>query len=565
MKSHFLLPVVLLLLASLPLPSPADPPAPGAARPAEKQTCAVLNFDAQAGITREETAILSERFAIEFGTLGAYQLISRSKMKEVLEMQKFAHSDNCSATECAIEAGKLLSAQFMIYGSVGKLGTTWTVNAALVNVESGAIESQGSVDVDGKVDDLLKSGMHNAARQLAGLAPAVAAPGQARFEKREDISVSDAVYAEVVELIRKNYVKKIDLDLSKRPRMDLLLAQLDDPHTQFMDANLFADLKNDTAGEFGGLGIVIGLRDGSLNVIAPMEDTPAYRAGILHGDKIVAIGGVATENLTLQDAVKLMRGKPGTRVKIKIERAKPREIMELEIARALIKVESVKGATLLADHIGYIRITQFNERTAEELQQALKGLLARGMQSLILDLRDNPGGLIGSAVEVAAKFLKDGQIIASTKGRSRIAEQAQYTAKGKYHYPDFPMVALINQGSAAASEIVASALRDNGRAKLVGDRTFGKGSVQSIIPLSDGSALRLSTAMHYTPQGDCVHKKGIDPDLSVPVAAEEWSRVIQARAADEQARGADRAAAASSPVMDRQLAAAVEYLKGHPR
>ena len=198
--------------------------------------------------------------------------------------------------------------------------------------------------------------------------------------------------AEVLLQIRQNYV-----DEDKTQYKDLLYGALRgmlqslDPHSQFMEPDTFSDMKNDTDGEFGGLGIVIGMRDGILTVIAPMEDTPAYRAGIMHGDKIVAIEGESTENLSLQDAVKKMRGEPGTKVKIKIMRPKPQEIKELEIVRAVIKVESVKGATMLTDQIGYVRITQFNEPTADALQKSLEKLLARGMKALILDLRNNPG------------------------------------------------------------------------------------------------------------------------------------------------------------------------------
>jgi len=207
-------------------------------------------------------------------------------------------------------------------------------------------------------------------------------------------------------------------------------------------------------------------------VIAPMEDTPAFRAGIMHGDKIMAIDGVSTENISLHEAVRKMRGEPGTKVKIKILRIKPQVVKEIEIVRASIKVASIKGAAILEDHIGYIRIVQFNEPTADALQKALDELLTKGMNALILDLRNNPGGLLVSAVDVSQKFLKRGAKIVSTKGRPGVGLQSEYKAKGKIRFLDCPIVVLVNGGSASASEIVAGALQDHRRAILIGEKNF---------------------------------------------------------------------------------------------
>lgn len=371
--------------------------------------------------------------------------------------------------------------------------------------------------------------------------------------------------AEVLLQIRQSYV-----DEDKTQFKDLLYGALRgmltslDPHSQFMEPDVFSDMKNDTAGEFGGLGIVIGMRDGIFTVIAPMEDTPAYRAGVLHGDKIVAIDGESTENLSLQDAVKKMRGEPGTKVKIKIMRPKPQEIKELEIVRAVIKVESVKGAALLADHVGYIRITQFNEPTAEALQKAIEKLLEQGMKSLILDLRNNPGGLLNSAVEVSQKFLKGGEKIVSTKGRPGTGIQTQYASRGKYHYTDFPMIILVNGGSASASEIVAGALQDYKRAILVGEKTFGKGSVQSVLPFDDGSAIRLTTAKYYTPRERMIHEKGIEPDISIPMSLQQWQQVLIKRSRDElgDVISDDESGLVATNAVDVQLERAVDVLRG---
>lgn len=369
--------------------------------------------------------------------------------------------------------------------------------------------------------------------------------------------------AEVLLQIRRSYV-----DENKTQYKDLLYGALKgmlqslDPHSQFMEPDTFADMKNDTAGEFGGLGIVIGMRDGILTVIAPMEDTPAYRVGIMHGDKIIAIEGETTENLNLQEAVKKMRGEPGTKVKIKIMRAKPHEIKELEIVRAIIKVESVKGAKMLSDHIGYIRITQFNEPTANALQKALEDLLSRGMKALILDLRNNPGGLLSSAIEVSQKFLKGGEKIVSTKGRPGAGVQTQYASRGKYHYTDFPIVLLVNGGSASASEIVAGALQDYKRAILVGEKTFGKGSVQSVMSLDDGSAIRLTTAKYYTPNERMIHDKGIEPDIYIPMSPEQWQKVLIKRSREELGDISDDEIKLDlSDAVDVQLERAIDVLR----
>ncbi|MDO9541892.1 MAG: S41 family peptidase [Kiritimatiellia bacterium] len=380
--------------------------------------------------------------------------------------------------------------------------------------------------------------------------------GEVAFEKMQ-------LLAEVLLQIRRNYV-----DEDKTQYKDLLygamkgMLQSLDPHSQFMEPDTFADMKNDTAGEFGGLGIVIGMRDGILTVIAPMEDTPAYRAGILHGDKIIAIEGESTENINLQEAVKKMRGEPGTKVKIKIMRVKPHEIKELEIVRAIIKVESVKGVKMLADHIGYIRLTQFNEPTANALQKALENLLSQGMKALVLDLRNNPGGLLNSAVEVSQKFLKGGEKIVSTKGRPGAGVQTQYASKGKYHYTDFPIVLLVNGGSASASEIVAGALQDYKRAILVGEKTFGKGSVQSVMALDDGSAIRLTTAKYYTPNERMIHEKGIEPDIYIPMSPEQWQKVLIKRSRDEFGDISDAGSKLDlADAVDIQLERAIDILK----
>ena len=284
-------------------------------------------------------------------------------------------------------------------------------------------------------------------------------------------------------------------------------------------------MKDDTAGEFGGLGIVISIKDGVLTIVAPMEDTPGFKAGLLSGDKIIEIDNASTDGLQLPEAVKKLRGPPGSKVTIKILRPKTQEVRTVEIVRAKINVPSVKDVKMLEEGIGYLRIVQFNEPTANALQDALDKLTKEGLQGLIVDLRNNPGGLLTSAIEVSEKFLRRGDLIVYTQGRNEKPQQT-FRVKGRYHYLQFPMVILVNGGSASASEIMAGALQDHQRAILVGEKTFGKGSVQSVLPLDDGSAIRLTTAKYYTPSKRVINEHGIEPDIVVPMSPEDWRKLL---------------------------------------
>lgn len=381
---------------------------------------------------------------------------------------------------------------------------------------------------------------------------------EAAAEQRDAGYDNMGLFTRVVELIRENYV-----DPARTTYRDLVQGALQgmlqelDPHSQFMDAATYKDMKDDTAGEFGGLGIVIGLRDNMLTIIAPIEDTPGFHAGLLAGDQIISINGQSTEGLSLQDAVKQLKGPPDTKVTIKILRPRTRLIKDYTITRAMINVPSVKDARILEDGIGYLRILQFNDPTAQDLQEKLDGLLDQGLKGLIVDLRNNPGGLLNSAVEVSQKFLRRGDLIMYTQGRNGRRQQT-FRAQGRQHYLDFPMVILVNGGSASASEIVAGALQDQRRAVLVGEKTFGKGSVQSVFPLDNGSAVRLTTAKYYTPSARVIHDHGIEPDIVV-APAPETNGVAGGEAAPEDE---DVAGPSPSPSRDPQLRRAVEVLKG---
>jgi carboxyl-terminal processing protease len=274
----------------------------------------------------------------------------------------------------------------------------------------------------------------------------------------------------------------------------------------------------ETSGSFGGLGIEITLKDDILTIVSPIEGTPAYRAGLVTGDRIVKIDGLSTKDMQLSDAVKRMRGKPGTKVTISIVREGWGEAKDFDIVREQIRVHSVREHDL-GNGVHYIKLRQFQEQTATDLETALERAAKNGMTSLVLDLRNNPGGLLTSAVEVSEKFVEDGKLVVYTEGRVR-NQNMRFTAHGKKPYPKVPMVIMVNQGSASASEIVAGALQDWGRSMVVGTQSFGKGSVQTIIPLSDGSGLRLTTAKYFTPKGRSIHGKGITPDIIVEAPKE---------------------------------------------
>ncbi len=293
-----------------------------------------------------------------------------------------------------------------------------------------------------------------------------------------------------------------------------MLASLD-PHSQFLEPEAYQELKSETQGKFGGLGIEISIRDGLLTVISPIEDTPAWKAGIKAGDRIVKIEDKLTKDMTLNDAVKILRGKPGTKVKITVLREKEFKLLDFTITRKIIRIHDIKNPIVLRDHVAYVRIAEFREDTPRDLHAAIKKLMDEGADSLILDLRNNPGGLLFSAIKISEEFLPAGKIIVSTRGRQESQNTVTYSKNNNPAFKDLPLIVLINEGSASGSEILAGALKDNNRAVIVGTTSFGKGSVQSVIPLPDGSGLRLTTSKYFTPSGKSIHGIGITPDVVV--------------------------------------------------
>jgi len=288
-----------------------------------------------------------------------------------------------------------------------------------------------------------------------------------------------------------------------------------DPHSQFLDEEEYQDLKTETEGRFGGLGIEITIKDGLLTVVSPIEDTPAWEVGMKAGDRIVEIEGELTRDLTLSEAVKRLRGEPGTKVNLTVLREEEFKLYDFSIIREIIEVEDIKDTQILEDRIGYIRLTEFRENSKKDFDAAIQDLQQQGADSLIFDLRNNPGGLLNIAIEVTDTFLPDEHLIVSTKGR-RPAQTTETRAHDTgLKILNWPIVVLINEGSASGSEILAGALKDNKRAVILGNQSFGKGSVQSVIPLPDGSALRLTTSKYFTPSGISIHGTGITPDIVV--------------------------------------------------
>ncbi|HEV8664081.1 MAG TPA: S41 family peptidase [Candidatus Methylomirabilis sp.] len=320
------------------------------------------------------------------------------------------------------------------------------------------------------------------------------------------------VFTEVLTLIQANYVEEVH---SKDLVYGAIRGMLEtlDPHSSFMPPEVYREMQVETQGSFGGLGIEITVRDRQLTVVSPIEGTPADQAGILTGDRIVKINGEPTKDMTLIEAVRKLRGPRGSQVTITIMREGFTEGRDFAITREIIEVHSVRSFDL-GDKIGYIRLGSFQEKTARDLERALEQFQSSGAQALVLDLRNNPGGLLSQAVQVADLFLKKGQLIVYTEGRAR-NQDLRFSAEHTKNLPQVPMVLLVNGGSASASEIVAGALQDHKRAVILGTTTFGKGSVQTVIPLNDGSGLRLTTAKYFTPRGETIHGKGITPDILV--------------------------------------------------
>lgn len=341
-------------------------------------------------------------------------------------------------------------------------------------------------------------------------------------------------FTNVLAVVQKNYVEEVGTQKLVDGAINGMLTALD-PHSSYLTAESYKELQVDTEGSFGGLGIEITVRDGVLTVVAPIEDTPAYRAGVKAGDQIIKIEGELTKDMSLVDAVKKMRGPKGSKITVSFRREGTPRLLDFHLTREVIKIQSVKSKTLEKGY-GYVRITQFQDRTGNDLDAALNKLAQESgkLEGLVVDLRNDPGGLLSQAVKVSDTFLDSGLIV-YTEGRLDNQRQKYFAHPGGQ--TEIPLVVIVNGGSASASEIVAGALQDHGRAVVVGTKTFGKGSVQTILPMESGAALRLTTAMYFTPSGRSIQVTGITPDVIIdnaPVAAGERS---QREVREENLRG----------------------------
>jgi len=374
---------------------------------------------------------------------------------------------------------------------------------------------------------------------LAGAALTINLSAIANKDAQTALPVEELrAFTDVFARIKNDYVDEVDDKKLITEAINGMLTGLD-PHSSYLDPDAFKDLQVGTQGEFGGLGIEVGMEDGFVKVVSPIEDTPAFKAGVKPGDLIIKLDDTPVKGMTLNDAVKRMRGKPGTNIKLTISRKGVDRPLVLTLTRAVIKIRSVKS-TMLDSGYGYVRVTQFQEHTGELLVESLNKLYKENkapLKGLILDLRNDPGGLLNGAVAVTAAFVKPDSLVVYTEGRTEDAKMRLTASREHYLRPmqadylknlpegvkSVPMVVLVNSGSASASEIVAGALQDHKRAVVMGTRTFGKGSVQTILPIGNGTAIKLTTARYYTPNGRSIQAKGIDPDIVVedPTMTEE--------------------------------------------
>ncbi|MCE8023966.1 MULTISPECIES: S41 family peptidase [Halomonadaceae] len=340
-----------------------------------------------------------------------------------------------------------------------------------------------------------------------------APPALAQSSPVDELPLEDIqTFAEVFERIKRAYVEEVDDSTLLRNAMRGMLSELD-PHSAYLDRSEFQSLRESTEGEFGGIGIEVGLEEGRLTIITPIDDTPASRAGLQARDVILEIDGNPTERLSLQESVTLMRGEPGSQIRLNILRSGQEAPLDVTLTREIIRTESVRSE-MLEPGYGYLRVSQFQSRSGEQVNNAIRRMERDGpLQGLVLDLRNNPGGVLQAAVAVADAFLQSGLVV-YTEGRLPDT-QMRFSASRETAAPDVPLVVLINGGSASAAEIVAGALQDQRRGVIMGTESFGKGSVQQVMPLGNGEGLKLTTALYYTPNGRSIQAMGIEPDVRV--------------------------------------------------
>ncbi|HVU18732.1 MAG TPA: S41 family peptidase [Candidatus Didemnitutus sp.] len=370
-------------------------------------------------------------------------------------------------------------------------------------------------------------------------------------------------YRDVAQMVHEEYYdgSKAGYDDLTRAALKGMVGQLD-PHSEFMTADEYSEAEEELTNEFSGVGIEVEQRDNKVVVITPIAGTPAERAGIRRGDQLVKVDGQVLENPTLDKSVKLLRGKPDTEVVLTMFRPAANKELDFKLKRQKILLHSVRNTAIRSDGIGYLQITQFSEHTGEEFAQALEQLEKQGMKALIIDLRNNPGGLLDAAIDVCGEFFDRGELVVYTQGRTADSRQ-DYRADGKHPHRSYPIAVIVNGGTASAAEIVTGAMKDTKRAVIVGERSFGKGSVQSVIDLQNGEGMHLTTARYFTPSGVTIHEHGVAPQVEVEMSADDESKL---RLQESRTDVADPAEFADhfgfKPIEDLQLDAASEVLSG---
>jgi carboxyl-terminal processing protease len=378
-----------------------------------------------------------------------------------------------------------------------------------------------------------------------------------------DLDRSSAYLREVLKIVNENYVDPGASNYDTLTRLSIhgMVDSLD-PHSEYLESKDNEELEEDLDGEFGGIGIEVETHNGAFAVIAPIDGSPGERAGILRGDVIVSIDGKPVDHgVAMDTVVGRLRGKPHTHVRVGILRPDTGKRMDFDLIREVIKVVSVRGTRVIDGNTGYIQVTEFSDHTGEQFVAALNQLIKKGIDGLIIDLRNNPGGLIDSAVEVAEPFFNKGELVVYTQGR-KPDDRDDYVSETEGQPLTIPLAVLINADSASAAEIVTGALKDTGRAVIVGERSYGKGSVQSIFRLKNGEGLRLTTAHYFTPSGAMIHAKGISPHVEVVMSPEEdWKLGLQAARPDITDPAMFKERFGFFPIEDRQLDAARDVLK----
>ena len=409
-------------------------------------------------------------------------------------------------------------------------------------------------------------------RSLIVLAAILAGYGLAQFaahsgaptwwpDRERDRNVK--YFREVMQLVKENYVgdAPVGYDDLTRAALDGMVSTLD-PHSQFLRADAYQETEEELTNAFGGVGIQVEQRDGQIVVITPIAGTPAERAGLRRGDRLTKIDGKPLEAPTVEKTLKLVRGEPDTEVMLTVYRPSQNRTLEFKLKRERIELASVRNAALHAGGIGYLEITQFSERTGVEFKRALTGLEQQSLQALVIDLRGNPGGLVDAAIDVCNEFFEKGELIVYTQGRTPESRE-NFNADGKHPRRSYPIAILVNGGTASAAEIVSGAMKDTKRAVIVGEKTFGKGSVQSVLELHNGEGMKLTTARYYTPSGVTIHQKGIAPQVELEISAADESKIrLQESRADLNDPAEFRGRYGFDRIEDVQLDAAEEVLTG---